>query len=127
MKRVNTIFVLLLAVITMYGQDIVGDWHGSFTAEPPGGMAQTLRIVFHITATDNGFSTTFDSPDQDSPEQNTFGLATDATTYENKELSIKVSRIEFVYTGKLIDAKNIKGSFTQMGQTFDLDLTKKEE
>jgi hypothetical protein len=32
-----------------------------------------------------------------------------------------------VYTGKLTDAKNMDGSFTQMGQTFDLDMTKSEE
>lgn len=124
MKRVNTIFVLLLAVITMYGQDIVGDWHGSFTAEPPGGMAQTLRIVFHITATDDGFTSTLDSPDQ-GPDA--FGIATDTTTFENKELTIKLGAIDFVYNGKLTDAKTIDGSFTQSGMTFDLDLTKKEE
>ena len=124
MKKIATFVVLLLAVITMYGQDIVGTWNGSLA--PPGGMGE-LRIVFHITATDNGFSTTFDSPDQNTPEQNTIGLPTDATTYENKELSIKVGGIDFVYTGKLVDAKNIKGSFTQMGATSELDLTKKEE
>ena len=85
-------------------------------------MATTLRIVFHITATDNGYTSTFDSPDQGA-----FDIATDATTFENKELTITVSEIDFVYNGKLTDAKTIDGTFTQMGMTFDLDLTKKEE
>ena len=122
MKRVNAILIMLLAVFSLCGQDILGDWNGSVTVEPPGGMATTLRIVFHITATDNGYTSTFDSPDQSE-----FGRATDTTTYEDKELTIKVSEIDFVYNGKLTDAKTIDGSFTQMGATFDLDLTKKEE
>jgi len=121
MKRVYTILIMLLAVFSLYGQDIIGDWNGSFTAEPPGGEAVTLGIVFHISATDNGFTSTLDSPDQGA-----FDIPTDATAYVDKELSIKISELDFVYTGNLIDAKSIKGTFTQMGQTFDLDLTKKE-
>lgn len=122
MKRVYGIVIMLLAVFSLYGQDIIGDWNGSFTAEPPGGEAVTLRIVFHITATDDGYTSTMDSPDQGG-----FDLPTDATTFENKELVIKISEFDFVYTGKLTDAKTIDGSFTQMGMTFDLDLTKAEE
>ena len=122
MKRVKSILVLLLAVFTMYGQDIIGTWNGAFTVEPPEGDAATLRIVFHITTTDDGFASTLDSPDQ-----NALGIPTDATTFENKALSVKISELDFVYTGELVDAKNIKGSFTQMGQTFDLNLTKQEE
>jgi hypothetical protein len=122
MKRVKSILVLLLVVFTMYGQDIIGTWNGAFTDEPPEGAVVTKRFVFHITATDDGFASTLDSPDQGS-----FGIATDATTFENKELSVKISEYDFVYTGKLVDAKNIKGSFTQFGQTYDLNLTKQEE
>lgn len=122
MKRVYAIFIMLLALFSLYGQDIIGDWNGAFTVDTPEGEAVTLRIVFHITATDNGFTSTLDSPDQGG-----FGISTDATTFEEKELSIKIGELDFVYTGKLIDAKTIEGSFTQMGQTFDLNMTKKEE
>jgi len=122
MKRVSTILVLLLAVCAMYGQDIVGTWNGAFTVTPPEGDAVTLRIVFHIEAADEGFTSTLDSPDQ-----NAFDIPTDATTFADKELSIKIGQLDFVYTGKLTDAKNIDGSFTQMGQTFDLDMAKAEE
>ncbi len=119
MKRVSTILVLLLAVCTLYGQDIIGTWNGSFTVEPPGADSVTLRIVFHIEAADEGFTSTLDSPDQ-----NAFDIPTDATTFAEKELSIKIEQLGFGYTGKLTDPKNIDGSFTQLGQTFDLDLTK---
>ena len=121
MKRVSTIFVLLLAVVALHSQDIIGTWNGSFTVEGPEGPV-TLRIVFHIDAADEGFTSTLDSPDQ-----NAYDIATDATTFADKELSIKIGQLDFVYTGKLTDAKNIDGSFTQMGQTFDLDMTKSEE
>ncbi len=121
MKRVYAIVIMLLAVFSLYGQDIVGDWNGAFTAEGPEGEV-TLRIVFHITATDSGFSSTLDSPDQGG-----FGIPTDTTTFENKEFTIKIGELDFVYEGKLIDAKTIEGSFTQRGMTYDLDLTKKEE
>jgi hypothetical protein len=122
MKRVYTILIMLLAVFSLYGQDIVGDWIGAITAESPEGMTVTRRIVFHINAADNGYTSTFDSPDQ-----NAFGYVTDSTTYEDKELTITVEEHDFVYTGKLSDAKTIDGSLTQRGMTFDLDLTRKEE
>ena len=109
MKRVSTILVLLLAVCTLYGQDIVGTWNGAFTVQPPEGDEVTLRLVFHIEAADEGFTSTLDSPDQ-----NAFDIATDATTFAEKELSIKIGQLDFVYTGKLTDSKNIDGSFTQM-------------
>jgi len=122
MKRVITIFVLLVAVVAVYGQDILGTWNGAFTVQPPEGDEVTLRIVFHIEAADDGFTSTLDSPDQ-----NAFDIPTDATTFSAKELSIKISQLDFVYTGTLTDATNIDGTFTQMGQTFDLDMTKAEE
>lgn len=122
MKRVYAILIMLLGVFTLYGQDIIGTWNGSFTAEPPEGEAVTLRIVFHISAADNGFTSTLDSPDQGA-----FDLTTDATTFVEKELIVKIGELDFVYTGKLTDAKTIDGSFTQMGMTFDLDLTKADE
>lgn len=121
MKKVITIIVFLFAVLTMYSQDIIGTWNGSFTVETPNGDV-SLRIVFHVTATDNGFTSTLDSPDQEA-----FGIATDATTFVEKEFTVKIGQLDFVYTGKLTDAKTIDGSFVQMGQTFDLDLTKQVE
>lgn len=123
MKRVSTILVLLLAVCAMYGQDIIGTWNGAFKVQPPGGGEEvTLRIVFHIDAADEGFTSTLDSPDQ-----NAFDIPTDATTFADKELIIEIGQLDFIYTGKLTDASKIEGSFTQMGQTFDLNMTKSEE
>ena len=117
MKRVKTIVVLLLAVFSLYGQDIVGTWEGVFA----GGMGE-LRIAFHISAADNGYTSTMDSPDQDA-----FGIPVDTTSYKDKELTVKMAEIKFVYVGKLGEDNEITGAFTQAGATFDLNLTKKEE
>jgi len=122
MKKITTLIVLLLAGIALYGQGIVGTWEGSFTTQTPDGTDVTLRVVFHIKATDDGFTSTLDSPDQDA-----FDLPATATTFENKELVIKKDDLDFVYTGKLIDDKNIEGGFTQMGGEMEMDLVKKEE
>ncbi len=119
MKKIVSILVLIMAGVVLFGQDIVGTWNGAFA--PPGGMGE-LRIVFHISATDNGYSSTLDSPDQ-----NAFDLPTDTTTYKDKELTIKYGEIDFVYTGKLTGKKEVTGTFTQMGATYDLNLTKKDE
>ncbi len=121
MKKMLSIFVLLLAACAMYGQDITGTWKGSNTFETPDGDV-TLRIVFHISATENGYTSTMESPDQ-----NAFDIPMDETTYTKPDLTIKLSQIDFVFNGKLSGEKEIKGSFTQSGQTFDLNLTREEE
>ena len=121
MKRVLTIVVLLLAVFSLYGQDIVGTWNGAFA--PPGGMGE-LRIVFHISAAGDGYTSTLDSPDQ-GPDA--FGIPVDTTIYKDKELTLSMAEIDFVYEGKLSEDNVITGAFTQQGATFDLNMTKKEE
>ncbi|MCK5068190.1 MAG: hypothetical protein KAR16_12150 [Bacteroidales bacterium] len=117
MKRVRTIVVLLLAVFSLYGQDIVGTWNGAFTI-PQG----ELRIVFHISSVDDGYTSTLDSPDQ-----NAYGIPVDSTFYKKPELTIKITDLNFVYVGNLGEDNVIKGTFTQMGQSFELNMTKQEE
>lgn len=66
-----------------------------------------LAIVFHIEATDDGYSSEMDSPDQDA-----FGIETNETTFTDKVLVVKITDLNFLYTGTLPDKKNIEGSFT---------------
>jgi hypothetical protein len=117
MKRIKTILILLMAVFSLFGQDITGTWTGSVTF--PGGE---LRINFNISSTDEGYTSTLDSPDQDA-----YGIPVDSTLYKKAELTIKVASIDFVYVGTLTENNSIKGNLTQMGQTLELNLTKKEE
>jgi hypothetical protein len=117
MKRTTTILILLLAVFSMYGQEIVGTWNGAI--ETPNG---NLRINFHISEADEGYTTTFDSPDQ-----NAFGIPVDTTKYNKPDLTLKVNQIDFLYEGTLAGEKTINGTMKQMGQSMELNLTKKEE
>ena len=87
MKRTTTIFILLLAVFSLFG-----------------------------------YTTTFDSPDQ-----NAFGVPVDTTKYKKPELTLKVNEIDFLYEGTHTGETTIKGTMTQMGQSLELNLTKKEE
>lgn len=122
MKKLASLLVLLLAGIVLYGQGIVGTWEGSFNAPDQMGGEVELTLVFHITKTDDGYSSTGDSPVQER-----YGFETTSTTFVDKELVIKIDDIDFVYTGKLIDDKNVEGGFIQMGMEFDVNLVKKEE
>ena len=63
----------------------------------------------------------------DSPAQNNFGIAVDSTIFKKPELTIKAIDLNLVYVGKLVDDTNIKGTLTQHGQSFDLDLKKETE
>ncbi len=117
MKRTTTILILLLAVFSLYGQEIVGTWSGAI--DTPNGQ---LRINFNISETDEGYTSTLDSPDQ-----NAFGIAVDTTVYKKPELTIKVNQLDFLYEGTLTGENTIKGAMKQMGQNIELNLTKKEE
>lgn len=122
MKKIASLLVLLLAGIVLYGQGIVGTWEGSFKAPDQMGGEVEITLVFHIEKTDDGYSSTGDSPVEDQ-----YGFETTSTTFVDKELVIKIDEVDFVYTGKLIDDKNIEGGFIQMGMEFDVNLAKKEE
>lgn len=117
MKKSTAILILALATCSLLAQDITGTWTGAFNAQ-----GQQLRINFNITASGDGFTSTLDSPDQ-----NALGIPVDTTTYKKPDLRIVINELNFVYTGTLTEENKIDGGFQQMGQTFELDMTKKEE
>jgi hypothetical protein len=117
MKKVKLIIILLLAFGALYAQDIQGTWNGVLTT--PNGR---LRVNFNITASEDGFTSTLDSPDQ-----NAYGIPVDSTFFRSPELTIKLASIDLVYIGSLVDGTNIDGTLTQFGQTFELNLKKKTD
>ena len=114
MKKITITAILLLTGIFLYGQDITGTWNGVLVI--PGGQ---LRVDFHITTTEDGYTSTMDSPDQ-----NAFGILVTSTEFEEKELTIRLTDLDILYRGTLIEEDTIEGTFTQMGQSFDMKLTK---
>jgi pimeloyl-ACP methyl ester carboxylesterase len=115
MKRTTLLLLAGLASFTAFGQDIAGSWYGSLKLS-----GIELRIVFHITKIDDGYTSTMDSPDQ-----NAFGLATATTTLADSKLTILMKTPVLEYSGELKDGI-ITGNLKQNGATFPMNLSKKK-
>lgn len=111
MKKFFLIIASLLAVSAISAQEITGTWNGVLKVQ-----GIQLRLVFHVTKTDTGFSSTMDSPDQGAA-----GIPMTSTVYENNQLTMKHDAATIVYTGELKDGI-VVGTFKQAGQSFPMDL-----
>ena len=81
-----------------------------------------LRVDFNLTKTADGYTSTMDSPDQGA-----YGIATTTTEFKDKQLTITVTDLTIEYVAKLTEDNVFDGKFTQMGQTYDMDLKKSTE
>lgn len=110
-------FLILLIIsgssFSMKAQDITGKWNGALAIQ------QTqLRLVFNITETEDGFSSTMDSPDQGATD-----IPVTNTTFEYPKIIFKVSNLKIEYIGELKDDE-IVGVFKQGGFEFPLNLSR---
>lgn len=123
MKSITTIFILLLAVITVSAQDITGKWSGDLSITDQMGQAQKLTVRFNISATEKGYTSTLDSPDQDA-----YDMPVDTTIFKDSELTVKAAEYQQLeYVGKLVDATTVNGTLTQAGMDLELNLKKETE
>lgn len=113
--------VAILASFTMLGQDITGQWNSFLKV--PGGQ---LKLVFNISKSEKGYSSTMDSPDQGAK-----GIPITTTHFEKSILKLELPSAHIVFEGELNQHDVIVGTFTQSGQAFPLNLSrqilKKEE
>jgi uncharacterized protein len=94
--------------------DIDGAWMGTLDT----GMSK-LRVVFHITNTEDGLIATMDSPDQGGAK----GIPTSSVTRNGTSLKIEAKGIGGVFEGKIAaDLSSIDGTWTQGGGTLPLVL-----
>lgn len=112
--------ILLFSLIMFLGniakaQDVTGDWNGVLKV----GQSQ-LRLVFHITKAETGYTATMDSPDQGAK-----GIPMTKVTFENPKVVLELESAHINYTGTLVNPDSINGTFTQMGQVFPLNFTHK--
>ena len=119
MRKMASIFVLFLAVVALSAQDITGTWTGTLSFTDQAGQAAELTVNFNIIKSDNGYTSTLDSPDQ-----NAYGIAVDTTVFQSPELTIKVGELMLEYVGNLVDETNIEGTLTQAGQSLELNMKK---
>jgi uncharacterized protein len=97
---------------------IVGSWEGKL--DIPG---RQLTIVFNISLdADSKLGATMDSPDQ-----GTEGIPVSSAAFENGHIVLTSAAIGGEYKGELDEANNqIKGVWTQGGQSFPLDVKKRD-
>jgi len=112
MKRTTLILLTFFISLTILGQNITGQWNGLLKLQ-----GVQLRIVFKINKTDNGFSSTLDSPNQGA-----YGIPVANTSFENSILKLTATDIGAEYEGILIQNDSIHGNFRQAGQSFPLNL-----
>ena len=98
--------------------DIDGTWMGTLDA----GMSK-LRVVFHITNTEDGLIATMDSPDQGAK-----GIPTSSVTRNGATLKIEAKGIGGVFEGKIAaDLSSVDGTWTQGGGTLALVLKRAKD
>lgn len=111
MKKITSLALIVITTLTVFGQDITGQWNGVLAVQ-----GIQLRIVFNITKTDNGYSSTMDSPDQGAT-----GIPVTSTVYEHPNLTLKITNAGIEYEGVYSESM-ITGTFRQGGKSFPLDL-----
>ncbi len=93
--------------------DIDGAWLGTLDAG-----AMKLRIVFHITNTEDGLMATLDSPDQGQS-----GIPVTTATRQGASLKLEVKSIAGSFEGKISsDLSTVEGTWSQAGNSLPLTL-----
>lgn len=105
--------LMLLSFITFAAsaQQINGSWAGTLKVQ-----SASLRLVFHISKTETGYTAVMDSPDQGA-----YGLPAGNVTFTNPSLLIEAPAMGISYKGELKN-DHITGEFKQGGQKFNVDL-----
>lgn len=116
MKKAILFLLTFFLSFTVFGQDITGQWSGILKVQ-----GTQLRLVFNITKTDNGLSSTMDSPDQGAK-----GIPTTTTSFENSILKITIANAKIEFEGTLSQDNLIVGTFKQAGQSFSMNLSKEK-
>nr|MDA3862160.1 alpha/beta hydrolase [Melioribacteraceae bacterium] len=114
MKKLLLIILTVLTTLSIYGQDITGQWNGVLKVQ-----GTQLRIVFNINEVENGYSSTMDSPDQGAK-----GIPVTSTSFENSTLKLAILNAGIEYEGVLGNDNIVVGNFKQAGQSFSMNLSK---
>ncbi len=112
MKITATFFVFILSSLTLFAQDITGDWNGALKVQ-----GLQLRLVFHISKSETGLTATMDSPDQ-----GVKGIPIPTTTFIDGNLHIELPAARIIYNGAL-KGTTIEGTFQQGGTEFPMNLS----
>ena len=107
--------MLIFSTLSLNAQQVTGQWNGLLEVQ---GMK--LRLVFNVTKTDSGYTSTMDSPDQGAKN-----IPVTKTTFEDPKIKFEIKNIGAEYIGNLRE-DTIIGTFKQGGQEFSMDLSRDE-
>lgn len=103
--------LLTLLSLAAFPQSIEGDWHGKVNIQ-----GLELRLSVHVKSTGQGYTSTFDSPDQ-----NAFNIPCTETTFSYPDFSFSHSGAGFKYTGQVNSSyTEIKGTLVQGNLTVEI-------
>ncbi|MCV9926107.1 alpha/beta hydrolase [Flavobacterium sp. LS1R49] len=116
MKQFILSLLIGLISMTVFGQEITGQWNGVLNVQ-----GTQLRLVFNITKSDTSFKSTMDSPDQGAKD-----IPVTTTSFENSTLKLTVANARIEYEGTLGKDNKIVGTFTQAGHAFPMNLSREK-
>lgn len=114
MKKYSLFLLTIFCVLNIGAQEITGNWLGKLKVG-----AVELRIVFHIKKTDQGFTCTFDSPDQKA-----FGLQVNKTELLQDSLHLEIAIIKGGYHASWNGKDSLTGIFRQGPASFPLNMSR---
>lgn len=114
MKTISLLLLTSLVSLSLIAQNITGQWNGILEVQ-----GTQLRLVFNVSKSDKGYSSTMDSPDQGATD-----IPVTNTTFENPNIKFEVASAGIQYIGELKD-NEIVGSFKQGGLEIPMNLSRK--
>ncbi|RED49358.1 S9 family peptidase [Seonamhaeicola aphaedonensis] len=116
-SKLGTVVILFIILTTqIQAQDITGSWKGNLSVQ-----GTELPLVFDIKSSDEGFTSTMDSP-----AQGAMGIPMDETTFTNDTLTIKFIKAGVKYIATLNES-TLSGTFYQGDMELPLTLEKTEK
>lgn len=109
-------WILIVVFSPLYSfsiAQVTGDWFGTLKVQ-----GLQMRLVLHISDTDQGLEATLDSPDQAA-----FGIPVSKTTFINPKLSLDLANLGAQYIGEL-NQDTLSGQWLQAGRQLALSFTR---
>lgn len=116
MKLRLLVCLLLLLPLGGAAQGPVGVWDGTLSMN-----AASLRLVFRIAASAEGYTATLDSPDQ-----GVRGIPVDSVAFSGGELRLRIVPLDVTFCGNSLSDDMLLGEFAQSGQRTMLMLTRRK-
>ncbi|MFD2562548.1 alpha/beta hydrolase family protein [Aquimarina rubra] len=114
MNRILIILLLSIFSMSLFSQDITGDWMGKVTIN-----TMKLDVAFHIEKMADNYALTMDIP-----LQGLSGVKAESATLIDSILTISFPDLKLEYKGNLSENGEIIGSFMQRGNPIPLNLKK---